>query len=88
MRPRRFQIVLFAAAALAGAAGCGGSGNKASDPQHVTVCSEQAVTGSQIGRMRCHRKIDQEERARRDRRFMEQMQHEKIRTQVPMGPPS
>ena len=75
MRLRGFQLALFAAA-LTAALGCGGVGNKADDPQYVTVCTEQAVTGTHIGRMRCHRKIDEQERERRDRAFMQHILNE------------
>lgn len=89
---RRLQLALssaaVAAAFLALAAGCGGVGNKADDPQYVTVCSDKAVTGSHVSRTRCHRKIDAEERERRDRRFMEQMQHESVRRPAPLTPAS
>lgn len=85
MRLRGFKLALAAAALIAGP-GCGGVGNKADDPQYVTVCSDKAVTGSHVSRTRCHRKIDAAERERRDREFMEKLQYDKVRQQRPMGP--
>ena len=85
MRLRGFQLALFAAA-LGAAAGCGGVGNKADDPQYVTVCSDKAVTGSHVSRTRCHRKIDAAERERRDREFMEKVQYSTPRPQGGAGP--
>ena len=85
MRLRHLQIVLFTASVLAGA-GCGGVGNKADDPQYVTVCSDKAVTGSHVSRTRCHRKIDAAERERRDRQFMEKLQYDTPRQQRQMNP--
>ena len=87
MRRRGFQLA-FCAIALACAAGCGGAGNKADDPQYVTVCSDKALTGSQIGRLRCHRQMDAAERERQDRHRMEKLQHNSVRQQGPMGPAS
>ena len=85
MRLRHFRIVLSTASVLAGV-GCGGVGNKADDPQYVTVCNDKAVTGSHVSRTRCHRKIDAAERERRDRQFMEKLQHDNVRQQGPMTP--
>ena len=82
MRLRGFQPVLFVAALLAGAAGCAGAGTKDSKAGYVTVCEDRAMTGSSIGRMRCQRKYDVDERQRRDRRFMEQLQNETARRKI------
>jgi hypothetical protein len=80
MRLRGFQSVCFAAAAvLASAVGCAGATKKDSKTGYVTVCEDGATTGSQIGRMRCHRKYDVDERARRDQAFMRHLQSESPR---------
>ena len=84
MRLRGFQLVLLAAA-LAGAAGCGGAGNKDSDG-YVTVCEDRALTGSEINRVRCRRKMDVDERRRRDAAFMQKIQNETPRPGIGSGP--
>ena len=87
MRLRRFQLVLFAAAALAGtAAGCGGS-QKSAKAGYVTVCTEEARTGSLVGRTRCERRYDREERARRDQAQMQHIQSEIARRKIVEEPP-
>lgn len=86
MRLGGFQPVLFVAALLAGAAGCAGAGTKESKAGYVTVCEDRAMTGSSIGRVRCHRKYDVAERQRRDRRFMEQLQNETGRRKIGEDP--
>lgn len=85
MRLRGFQPIILAAL-FAGAAGCAGAGTKDSKAGYVTVCEDRAVTGSSIGRMRCQRKYDVDERQRRDRRFMEQIQSETARRKIVEDP--
>ena len=86
MRLGGFQPVLFVAALLAGAVGCAGAGTKDSKVGYVTVCEDRAMTGSSIGRMRCQRKYDVDERQRRDQRFMEQLQNETARRKIVEDP--
>ena len=83
MRLPGFQLALLAAS-LAAAAGCGGAGAKDSDG-YVTVCEERALTGSEINRVRCRRKMDVEERRRRDRAYMQHMQNETPRPRIGGG---
>jgi hypothetical protein len=83
---RRIQLFMSAAAVLAATAGCGGVGNKADDPQYVTVCSDKAITGSHVSRLRCHRQRDAAEREREDRHRMEKLQYDSVRPQGPTGP--
>lgn len=80
MRLRGFQPILCAAL-LAGTAGCAGDGKKDSDG-YVMVCEDTALTGSEINRVRCRRKVDVEERRRRDRAFMQHMQNETPRPRI------
>jgi hypothetical protein len=84
MRILGSKIALLVAA-LAGAAGCGGAGNKDSDG-YVTVCEERALTGSEINRVRCRRKVDVDERRRRDAAFMQKIQNETPRRGIGAGP--
>ena len=84
MRVPRLKVVLLLAV-LAGAMGCGGAGPKESDG-YVTVCEERAITGSEINRVRCRRKIDVEERRRRDTAYMQQIQNTTPRRQIGAGP--
>jgi hypothetical protein len=83
---RGFQVALFAAAII-GAAGCGGAGKKDSEDRYVTVCEDRALTGSEINRVRCRRKDDVDERKRRDSAFMQRLQNETPRRQIG-APPS
>ena len=85
MRLRGFQLALLAAA-IAGAAGCGGAGKKGSDDRYVTVCEDRALTGSEINRLRCRRKDDVDERKRRDSAFMQRLQNETPRRAVGAPP--
>lgn len=84
MRLLRFELALLFAV-LAGAGGCGGAGNKDSDG-YVTVCEERALTGSEINRVRCRRRMDVDERRRRDAAFMQKIQNETPRPGIGSGP--
>jgi len=78
MRRRRWESLVFAfvCALSATALACTGANqNKAKkDDPYVVVCNEKPMTGSNIGRLRCWKKMDMEERARRDRQSMERIQ--------------
>ena len=80
----RLEIALLVAV-LSSAASCGGAGTKDSDG-YVTVCEESALTGSEINRVRCRRKIDIEERRRRDSAYMQKIQNETPRRGIGAGP--
>ncbi|HYU15720.1 MAG TPA: hypothetical protein VEL05_06605 [Candidatus Acidoferrum sp.] len=76
---KRSKNVLFAAAcALAmSASACATTGNQ----KKVTVveCDDKAPTGSNIGRLRCYKRTDVEDRTEQDRRQMEKWQFDSMR---------
>jgi hypothetical protein len=73
MRFRRVQYLLFAAACtLTASAGCATSGGKKG--MYSVECNDKPLTGSHIGRTKCWRRIDIEERRRRDHASMEKIQ--------------
>lgn len=75
MRLRRLQTALFAAACALGAAaaGCATSGQKGNQMYSVE-CTDSAPTGSHIARTKCYRRIDADERSRKDRASVEKLQ--------------
>jgi hypothetical protein len=79
MRLRRLQTALFAATcALGAAAGCATSGQKGNQMYSVE-CTDSAPTGSHIARTKCYRRIDADERTRKDRASMEKLQYDTAR---------
>jgi hypothetical protein len=73
MRFERVQIAIFAAACgLAVTAGCTTTRTR---DAYAIQCTDTAPTGSHIARTRCWRKIDIEERQRRDYETMEKIQY-------------
>ena len=79
MRLRGFLLVLSAAAAFTG---CAGASRKPSDAGYVTVCTDEARTGTFIARTRCERRYDQQERSRRDQAHMQHIQSEMARRKI------
>ena len=81
MRLRGLHLIVAAVGALAGSAGCAGS-QKSADAGYVTVCSDEARTGTFIARTRCERRYDQQERSRRDQAHMQHIQSEMARRKI------
>ena len=90
MASRRFQTAILAAAcALGAAAGCATSSKQQTgDKKYVTVCTEDAPTGSHISRLKCYRKVDQDERTRQDRSNLEKMRSGTTRSVNPSLDPA
>jgi hypothetical protein len=87
MRFRRVQSALFAAACALGAAaaGCATTKGGEGDKNYTVECTDTAPTGSHIARTKCYRRIDMDERTRRDRAQMEKIQYDTARKKMMDG---
>lgn len=87
MRVRVERVVFAVTCALVmSASACATSNQGGGRKTYVVVCDEKAPTGSNIGRLKCYRKTDMDERRARDRAEMERALFDSKRPAAVSGP--
>jgi hypothetical protein len=86
------ERVLLAAACALVVSGSACATTSGQNKVTVVECDDRPPTGSNIGRLRCYRRTDIEQRREQDRRDLERMQYDTARFQEAgrptQGPPS
>jgi hypothetical protein len=88
MAPRRLEIGLLAVCVLFGSTAIGCATSSSEGTRRNVVCEDKPLTGSNIGRPRCYRRIGVDERRQSDQDQMRRLQGPKMQppeSRTPIG---